>query len=475
MYEKIIEGSILSLLVYLTLAFGGVSEGSIALLKLVAGLLVGVWLLKLVADRHHVSRHARAVTGQVTLRLVMPALIVVGGFFGLVLALQLLPFPAGVVKWLSPSTYRLYAETATIIGWPLPSSLPLTVCFQATRDAALLWLAYLLIFLVMLNTIRAPQQLQRMMAAIIALGVFEALYGLFEYVSGRNQIFGFHKTSGFFVSGTFVNKNHFAGFMELVIPLTCGLLFLRLQEPELPSAKLWLRLMQEKYMKILLLSFLFTLMIAALLFSGSRAGIVSFGGGMIGLLLLASSRRLLRRAAVVLSILLLIALGGAVMMGAESLLARFQTLAVVEAETSFQFRQLVWQDTLRIVRDFPLFGTGLGTFAQIFPRYQSFPTGLTFAYAENDYLQLLAETGVIGLACALTAMALFFATTYTAWRKRHSRWSVIMVASGLSGVGSLLVHSVIDFNLHIPANALLFTIIAAMTTVAAHSRRRSPR
>ena len=473
MYEKIIETGLIFLLIYTPLAFGGVSEGSVALLELVCGGLMLVWLTKLFAHRTPFLPKNPDRRDRYQLQLIIPS--VFGAFILFIAAggLQLFPFPKTLLNRLSPATYGLYTEAAASIGTQLPAHLPLTICTQATEMEVYKLLTYAAIFWLIINNIRSPRQVKRIIYVIIAVGVFEAGYGLIEYLSGRHHIFFYQKTSSLSVSGTFANKNHFAGYMEMVVPLTFGLLFTRLEERIQTSSKTFVRFFEEKYMKAILIGFLLAIMIGALLLSGSRGGIVSFACGIFFLLGLISTRRLLRKRAVVVLVLLVFSVGAAVFIGHDLIISRFHTLTQLEQEQSFLLRQQVWADTLHIFRDFPVFGSGFGTFSHIFPQYQTFSSGLTFFYAENDYLQLLAETGVIGTLLVVLIGIIYFYTTLRAWKQRRSRWSIIFGASGVSAIFSLLVHSSIDFNLHIPSNALLFTVIAGLSFVAAHSQRHS--
>lgn len=479
MYEKIIETGVILLLIYTPLAFGSVAQGSLALIELVIGFIVLVWLAKLVAERQSLSsRHAQVMKTckkPFQLALFTPSFFPLLCLFVFLIVFQIIPLPASLVAWLSPAAYRLYAEAARSIGDSVPASLPLSVCVQATETGLSQVLAYAALFLLMINTIRSPRQIRRIVFVILAVGCFEALYGLFEYFSGRHHIFWYQKQSSLTVSGTFVNKNHFAGYMEMTIPLMFSVLFSRLGETRQTTSKHIVRFLDEKYMKAILISFFLFVMIGTLLLSGSRGGIISFAGGMVCLFILAYQRRLLRKWTLLIVILLLIAVGIALPIGWKLILSRFHTLTDLTTEQSFLFRRDVWSGTIAMFHDFPIFGSGLGTFAHIFPTYQIAPTDLTFFYTENDYLQLLAETGILGAGLVVGIGVIFFRTTLRGWKKRQSRWSIILVTGGLSAISSLLIHSCVDFNLHIPSNALLFCVIAAMTYIAAHSHRRSIR
>ena len=377
-----------------------------------------------------------------------------------------------LVKWTSPATYRLYADAAAAISVPLPALLPLSVCSYATMTEWRELFAYFMLFALMVHNIRSPHQIRRLAFLIIAVGLFESLYGMVEYFSGRNQIFFLKKTSSFAVSGTFVNKNHFAGYLELVIPLAFSVLFSRLNERSQASSKWFVRFLDEKYMKVFLTSFVLLILIAGLFLSGSRGGIISFAGGMLCMLLLSCQRRLLRRNTAAIFIVLLLASVGAFAFGHEMLLERLQSFRDIDEDLSFQLRLNYWNDALKISRNFPIFGSGFGTFAHIQPVYQGIPSTLTVKYAENDYLQMFSETGVIGMLLLGSIVAFYCRSTLAAWKQQQSRWAIMLTTGGLSALCSLLIHSVTDFNLRVPSNAFLFIVVAAMTLVAAHSRRR---
>ncbi|GAK51919.1 hypothetical protein U14_03165 [Candidatus Moduliflexus flocculans] len=471
-YDILIEIGIAVLLIYLPLAFGGMAEGTLPLMELWIALLMVIWLFKAFAHRHQDRHHPDLPKEMSAVRVVSsPIWLPCGLLLGLIL-LQCLPLPQLAIRWLSPATYRLYADAAATINVPLPAFLPLSVCSYATMTEWRELLAYIMVFALMVHNIRSPRQIRRLALLIIAVGLFESLYGMVEYFSGRHQIFFIKKTASLMVSGTFVNKNHFAGYLELVIPLAFSVLFARLNERSQASSKWFIRVFDEKYMKILLTSFILLILIAGLFLSGSRGGIISFTGGMACLLLISFQQRHLRKKTFVVLCLFLFAGVIAFTLGHDALIKRLQTLQNLDADTSLQLRLNYWSDALTITRHFPAFGSGFGTFAHIQPMYQRIPSELTVEYAENDYLQTLSETGIFGMILVLSIILLYVRSTWSAWKRQQSRWAIILTAGGFSALCSLLIHSAMDFNLQIPSNACLFTVIAAMTTIAAHSRRR---
>jgi O-antigen ligase len=215
-------------------------------------------------------------------------------------------------------------------------------------------------------------------------------------------------------------------------------------------------------------------MILALFLTLSRAGILSFLAALGVFALLCRRFRLARRRAIALSVLFLLFffLASFTYFGWDPLLERLHPEGKV---TPHRIR--VWGDALRIVRDYPLLGTGLNTFAAVYPFYKSFSVRYAYPFAENDFLQLAAETGLIGLAVALGIIAVFHRPLFSldpsqilGRRSGRRRPSLLpgpvsrrfLVAGSYAAVAALLIHSLVDFNLHIPANAFLFSTVAAI-------------
>jgi O-antigen ligase len=134
----------------------------------------------------------------------------------------------------------------------------------------------------------------------------------------------------------------------------------------------------------------------------------------------------------------------------------------------------VWADTLRMATDFPLFGTGFGTFAEVYPRYQTAHAGRTVEYAHSDWVQLLAEGGLAGTLAVLALLAGYAAVAGRLLARRRDREAVFLALGGLGGLLAFLLHAFAEFNAHIPANALWFTVLASFTLKALSSKREQP-
>jgi O-antigen ligase len=243
-----------------------------------------------------------------------------------------------------------------------------------------------------------------------------------------------------------VNRNHFAGFAELILPLALVPIVMgRVRKKRWP-----------------LVGLLAIVPIAALFLSGSRGGIVSFGTELAVLTLILALRgtkgkRLIAGAAILVGALLLVA-----WLGMGQIMTRLSSLRSVEVTEAK--RASMYRDTWRIFLDHPWWGTGLGTLQIVYPPYETLYDGKVVNHTHNDYLEALAETGLLGGVCCAWFLAVLARAAWRQVREPHSSFAGTLQLSGLVACSGFLTHSLVDFNLHIPANALLFLLMAHLTT-----------
>ena len=251
----------------------------------------------------------------------------------------------------------------------------------------------------------------------------------------------------------FINPDHFSAYLGMIIPLSLGFLLA-------PSPNSDIR--HTTYDRRPLLFFSILMTSAALFFTMSRGGMFSFIAALVFIAILASTRRSVQNKkwiilAIAVFIILIIA-----WLGATPVVERILSFKAEIASRYFGGRLPIWQGTIGIIKDNPIFGTGLGTFNYIFPKYQ--PVGIIakhYTYAHSDILELLSEVGIVGFAlfmlCGLWSMVYLFRR----YSQRHDPWVVGMSLCVFGSLASIFIHSFTDFNLHIPANALLLTVILA--------------
>lgn len=247
--------------------------------------------------------------------------------------------------------------------------------------------------------------------------------------------------------GPYVNRNHFAGFVELAIPIGLAPLVLG-------------RVRRERWLLVGLFTFV---PVVALVLCASRGGLVSLVVEMVFLGILVALRRSGTQHILAGAVVLLLAVSFVSWLGAERVLERYATLQPLEVTSSK--RAAMARDTMHIFLDYPWTGTGLGTLETVFPRYETLYDGKAVDHAHNDYVEALAETGAAGgLACAWFLVTLAWCGLRRILQPRNAAASALQAGAVVACAG-FLMHSLVDFNLHIPANALLFLLMANLATV----------
>ncbi len=349
---------------------------------------------------------------------------------------------------MDPSKERIH----TALDRPLAAltGLVLLSCLFSLNRAAGFWaflefLSYIAVFYLAVHTLRTRNQVRGLVALLAGMGTFLSVFGLFK-LWGSNPFpwweYSDLGATGARLDATFGSPDHLAGYMEMVAALTLGYLFTGIAT-------------ERKILFASLLMLFFT----ALILSLSRGGWIGLGAGlffMTGLLLTQERFGKYRwTAAVTVGVLIIM------LIVLSSTPAVKRILTIQQGEDMLAGRMEAWQGILVMIGDHPLLGTGPATFTDVFTQYQ--PPGLSrqFTMAHNDYLHFIAENGLPLLPIIVWLLAALYRTGLK--KIRHPSRLVRGTALGaLAGITALAVHSVCDFNLHIPANALLFTVLAAM-------------
>ncbi len=319
-----------------------------------------------------------------------------------------------------------------------------------TRLEWLHWVGYLTLAFVAAISFDRPQRLQRLAQVLAVCGAAIAILGIAQYLTAKGKIYWLiEPTHGGWIFGPYVNRNHFAGLMELWIPLSLGLAL----SPENSVVRRWMW------------TGLALVMSTAVVLSGSRGGVISLIAEFLFLALAAAALQGGRRAFFGLLTLLLLTGGAVVTLDRGEILERFkQTLrpnSIVQEEAA-AYRLDAWRGTLEIYRQNWVIGSGLNTFADLFPSVRAFPTDKIWTHAHNDFLQFLAETGLVGAAFGIWMLV---AGGREAWQNLiHTQGSatgaaLIGIAAGVFG---FMVHGWLDFNFHVPANAANFAVLSAV-------------
>ena len=360
--------------------------------------------------------------------------------------------------------FSIYRDPGEKIYWN-PLNVPLLGlialgCFQLlfrttaysllTRTELLKLVSYLLIFFLAAQAFRARRDFERLLWFLVFLSFAISLFGIVQHFTSEGEIYWFrHLPEGGDPFGPYVNRNHFAGFVELTAPVGLALLIFRGIRRDLYA----------------LAGVLSVIPLGALILSGSRGGIVSFGLAIGVLSLLARSRRHHgpdKPQVAVMGIVALAALALIVWLGADSAIHRFSTLP--SKDVSLQRRGTMVLGAARIFMHHPIEGSGLGTLVSVFPRYEPAYDGKLVDHVHNDYAELLAEMGILGGICGFAFLWILFRDARTAFEAEQGHFSQALHAGAIASLCAMLLHSLVDFNLHIPANAILFLLQAFLAT-----------
>ena len=297
----------------------------------------------------------------------------------------------------------------------------------------------------------------------VVVAVCEALLGIVQVGAGRDSVFTLgNPFGGGAATGTYVNKNHFAGLMAMALPVLVAFWAAETLPPldrEGQRMREHPRHADAKLARRILWSLLIVLALAALLFTWSRAGIgcglAAFAAASLGLVWNVGTVRVRVLLATVAALAFLLA----IYVGITPILDRFAPEAL---SLGYEGRMRIALGAVRGGLEFLPLGSGLGTFADVYRRYQA--EGLTgfIDHAHNDYAEAFLELGVAGIAVvALLAIAYIARWGVLAGRRVSRSLGYLQVSAGL-GVLALAAHGVFDFNFHIPANAIYFAFLAGI-------------
>ena len=317
----------------------------------------------------------------------------------------------------------------------------------STRMELLLLVADLILLFLAAQAFRTLQDWRGFIWFGMVFGFLISLFGILQHLTFNGKLYWFREMEyGGIPFGPYVNRNHFAGFVELILPLSLVPLVLG-------------RVRRERWPIVGLFA---VIPIGALFLSASRGGIVSFGVELAVLALVMIERRTKGKQLLAGAAVLLLASMMVSWLGVGQVLERFSSFQSLEVTAGK--RASMRRDTWQIFLHHPLMGTGLGTLQIVYPPYESLYDGRIVNHAHNDYLEALAETGILGALCCAWFLGVLFRESLNRLRQLHDSFPGALQLSGLVASAGFLVHSLVDFNLHIPSNALLFFLMANLAT-----------
>lgn len=462
------------LLIFSPLAYGAVHVWAYTMIEVIALCLAYVWLIGIVLYTHDNDAeygYDDVYRPGILIRTPFNYFIL---FFVCIAVMQVIPLPVSIIRCFFPSAFKVYSMAFD----KLAGFFSISLYSHATFVYLWKFIAYAVVFLLTINLANSKYMIRWIVITIIGVGFFESIYGILQCLSGHQHIWGYKKIwYTEWVTGTYINRNHLAGYLEMAMPMAFGMLVYLMIKGESTHKKKKIKRVRDIFIhfdqsdpyrsKRCLLIFIVIIMALALILSGSRGGMLAIAVSFILMNLLLVAKHKVRRCAIIsLAISSLILFYG-LYVGMDVTFERFQKL---EDDSSGRFN--LTRASMDLVREFPLLGTGLGTFEHMFRKEQFSELSFIVDHAHNDWLELWVETGIVGLLGAVCALIWCITHFVSLWLRRHSGFSLGIGIGGIGAIISISLHSLTDFNMHIPANALTFAIVIAITFSALHLKRR---
>jgi O-antigen ligase len=425
------------------LPFGNVETWSVSLFEIVTFLTFGVWLAgEILKGRIHITPS----------RLYLPF-----GLFFIVILLQIVNLPEFVLGLLSPHKTELFRARhdalSRIFGDGIELSSSISLYPFLTREKLLLYLSYAAFFFVVSNYVRHSRQIKRFFWIIFAVAVLETVIGLLQYIAS-----GAHVPA----SGTYINPNHFAGLLLLAIPLFLGyVLYSGAVKGSAPGR--WQDKLKIHFSTQMLLLFATSLTTIGMILAQSRGAIFSFVVSILFFYILISRNKKSGSVKLLLGAFFILVIIYSVWIGLDPVIEKFsETTRQLPARTS------IWKDSLNLIRDFPVAGSGLGNFNLAYTLYKKEAAGpYIYDHAHNDYIELAVETGIPGFALVMWGLISFFTAMYGAVRDFNPKRDPLrfyLLLGCLCGLLGMMAHAITEFTFQIPSNAYYFTFLLGLCT-----------
>jgi O-antigen ligase/Tfp pilus assembly protein PilF len=442
-------------IIFSPLAFGAVEPWSLFIMEVSTFIAICIMLFR--------QRKRETLFYEVPGLLPLMALLSYMGF-------QLLPLPPEIVRVLSPGTYALYMDSVWLGGpgqW-----VSLSINKKATLAELLRLASYAGIYVLTVQLHSHARVFRRTVAVIAVFGSVLAFFAIIQHLLPNNRIYWIRElTQGGVLFGPYVNRNHYAGLMGMIFPVIMSLfLYYRPKGKRASFRERLVGIFTQPQSNIsMLLGFSAVLTAASIFLCLSRGGIASLVMSLIFLGLLLRKRSGMSRRGLLFASTIIVILYAVGWFGWGPIFERFQSLRNSRGEIS-ELRLDLWKDSLNIIRDFPLTGTGFGSYINIYPSYRTIASEGIADHAHNDYIELLTNGGAISMMFLFWFIAVVAVRSYRAFQQRRDPYSLFLYSGILTSIFSILLHGVTDFNMQIGANGLYLFLMLGMVVSASHTR-----
>lgn len=369
--------------------------------------------------------------------------------------LQVIPLPEFVIDMLSPN-----ANLTTDV-----QSMYLSTDVGQSKVSLLKSFAYFCLFLCSLILINNEKRVKKVLTLMLIVGSLQGLYGILEILLDTKFSLIFNLPTSEVATGSFVYKNHFANFIMLCLSAGTGLIIASLNNNQSMSGRDWSRVIVSSLLgNKALVRICLAIMVIALVMSRSRMGNTAFFAALtiVGIYaLFADKQRSKGLSILVISMIIIDLLIVSSWFGLDKVQER-----LVETSLSKEGRDEVVIDASVIIADYPLMGSGGGSFYSVFPSYKKADVYPFYDQAHNDYLQTLIEYGVISFSCLVAIVLLCFASALSVIKNRKNALYKGAAFASLMAILGMLIHMSVDFPLQAPANASYFIVFLALALIS---------
>ncbi len=438
-FDGVIECLMATLLAFMPFAFGVADAWGEEVVVLISGVMVACLLLKVVFVR-------RA-------SLVWTWAYVPLGLFLLLVVVQLVPLPQGVLAAITPNTVAMKTNLSGILSKPSETGMTISFYSLATERALRLALAVSAVFVVTVNVYRRANQIKRLLAVVVIVGGAVALLAMAQIATNAHKIYWCVPAVA--TGGPYVNRNNYCQFMNLSVGAALGLLLVYLKRGFHRTPVVLSRAVERLGAKELrpawYLSGMIVLAVASIFLSLSRGGMISLLVAWGVTIAVLGLKRRLDKWGWVMCALTVGAFACVLYVGFDSVYDRLASLRNLQEDTG---RWHLLRDSARAWAAFPLVGAGLGVHEYIYPIFDQSTILATASHVENEYVQMAEETGIAGLVLIGAFAAVILRSYLRCLWKHRSVSGAVAIGLG-AGLLAVLIQSVCDFGLHLPSNAVL--------------------
>ena len=441
-------------LAFAPLAFGSVEHWSLMTVEVLAAFILCLVMIGLLYRKDPVYK----VPGIFPLFLLL-----------LYILLQLLPIPVELLKILSPMSWEAYRpvyEQMTGGVW-----LPISINQKATLQEFLRLGGYVLFYIATVQLLRSADRIKFTLTFVLILAGVIAFLATLQLFSANGNIYWFREAPGGRPGGPWVNINQYSGYIEMLCPIALGLFLYH--KPRVSSDSS----IRDRFISFftsptsnlnLLYGGIFFILCSSVLIALCRGGILTILSSTLFFIAMVSYRlRKYGRTSVWAAICFVLVF--ITWLGWEPIInefgSSFDTSGVIQ-----DARFTVWSDTLAIIKAYPLFGSGFGTYVDVYPAYKTLQTHLVFDHAHNDYLELLVDGGLIAFCLVIWFVLAVVVHALKKLKLRRDRFAILVGIGILSGIVAVLLHAIVDFNLHNGAVGLYFFFLCGSLIALVNTR-----